>query len=83
MTPAAVAGCDRVDIFVPEEFSSRHKPQQPEESDTVPFTNDVPPLKQHITRSPSATGTAYPIQLASVVEFTSDLKDCVKGEPAG
>ena len=58
MTPAVVAACDRVDMFVPDEFSSRHSPQHPDASDVVPFTNDVPPLKQHMTRSPSATGTA-------------------------
>ena len=57
MTPAGVAASERFEMFVPLDVSRRHKPQHPDAFDTLPFTTVVPELKQHITRSPSETGT--------------------------
>ena len=57
MTPAGDATSERDVIDVPDEFSSRQNPQQPDAFDGVPFTTVLPELKQHITCSPLETGT--------------------------
>lgn len=60
----------------------RHDPQQGASPDGIdPDTADVPRDQQHVTRSRSLVGTAYPIQVTSDAAATIDRN--VSGSPEG